>query len=201
MASIEDFEEIALPHLDKLYSFAYYLAGEEAEAKDILQETMKKTMENIDRYEKGTNFKAWASRIMRNLFIDRTRKKKPSSTDFEKYEPASREGSQPWPEVEFISDDELLDWYMSDQVKDALQELPEKYRSALLLNTVHDLSYEDISEVMDCPMGTVMSRLYRARQELKRKLSEFASERGFQPNSSSSSPSKTNEKEEEPNEM
>lgn len=179
MANLDDFEDIVHPHLDQLYSFAFYLTGEEAEAQDVLQETMVKVMNNFGRYEKGTNFKAWASRIMKNLFIDRRRKKKPASTDFEKYEPAAREGSQPWSDVELMSQETLVNRFFSDQVKDALMELPESYRMTLLLNAIHDLSYEDIADVMECPKGTVMSRLYRARQELKRTLSGFAEEHGF----------------------
>ncbi len=179
MANLDEFEEIVFPHLDQLYSFAFYLNGEEAEAQDVLQETMVKVMNNFDRYEKGTNFKAWASRIMKNLFIDRRRKKKPASTDFEKYEPAAREGSQPWSDVELMSEETLVNRFFSDQVKEALMELPESYRMTLLLNAIHDLSYADIADVMECPKGTVMSRLYRARQELKRTLSDFAEEHGF----------------------
>ncbi len=179
MASLDEFEEIVLPHLDRLYSFAYYLVGEEAEAEDLVQETMKKALNNFDRYEKGTNFRAWASRIMKNLMIDRKRKKKPSSTDFEKYEPASEEGSQPWPDTKLLSHDKLMERFFSDRVKEAVMNLPEDYRIAFLLNTIQDLSYEDISDIMDCPMGTVMSRLYRARQELKRELSDFARTRGY----------------------
>ncbi len=183
MASLDEFDEIVQPHMDRLYSFAYYLAGEEAEAKDVFQETMVKIMNNFDRYEKGTNFKAWASRVMKNLFIDRTRKKSPNSTDFEKYEPAAREGTQPWTDVELMSNDTLIDRFFSDEVKDAVMDLPESYRMTLLLNAIHELSYEDISDVMDCPIGTVMSRLYRARQELKRSLSDVAERYGLEPES------------------
>lgn len=179
MASLDEFDEIVEPHMDRLYSFAYYLAGEEAEAQDVFQQTMVKIMDNFDRYEKGTNFKAWASRIMKNLFIDRTRKKQPASTDFEKYEPAAREGTQPWSDVELMNNETLINRFFSDEVKDAVMDLPESYRMTLLLNAIHELSYEDISDVMDCPVGTVMSRLYRARQELKRSLSDVAERYGL----------------------
>jgi len=179
MASLDDFDEIVEPHMDRLYSFAYYLAGEEAEAKDVFQEAMVKIMNNFDRYEKGTNFKAWASRVMKNLFIDRTRKKSPNNTDFEKYEPVAREGTQPWTDVELMSNETLINRFFSDEVKEAVMDLPESYRMTLLLNAIHELSYEDISDVMDCPIGTVMSRLYRARQELKRSLSDVAERYGL----------------------
>ncbi len=179
MASLDEFEDIVEPHMDRLYSFAYYLAGDEAEAQDIFQQTMVKIMNNFDQYEKGTNFKAWASRIMKNLFIDRTRKKRPASTDFEKYEPAAREGTQPWSNVELMNNETLINRFFSDEVKDAVLDLPESYRMTLLLNAIHELSYEDISDVMDCPVGTVMSRLYRARQELKRSLSDVAERYGL----------------------
>lgn len=179
MADLEEFEEIARPHLDRLYSFACYLTGDDVQAEDLVQETMKKAMNNFDRYEKGTHFKAWASRIMRNLFIDKTRKKKPSTTDFEKYEPAAEEGSRTWDPVELMSEERLLNRFLSDELREALLELPEEYRSVLLLNTIQDLSYEEISKVMDVPTGTVMSRLYRARQKLQEKLAEYAESRGF----------------------
>lgn len=179
MADLEDFESIALPHMDELYSFAYYLVGEKQEAEDLVQQTLVKAMENFDSFEKGTNFKAWASRILKNLMIDRHRKKTPVSTDFESREPAAEEVKSPRSSTEILENEELMDKFFSDEVKSAILDLSEKYRVAILLNAVHGLSYQEIADVTDSPIGTVMSRLYRARKTLKEELEEFGKEFGY----------------------
>lgn len=172
----ETFEKEALVHLDALYRYARRLTGREADAEDLLQETYLRALRFFHRYEPGTNCKAWLFRIMRNLFATRwqAQKRHPSTTSLEDTEEYylyahlqdPRRSSEGHPERWFFEHN------LTPQVRQALDELPDPFRETLILCDVEGLSYQEIAEVTGVPVGTVRSRLNRARSRLQRKLWE-----------------------------
>lgn len=176
-----EFEQVALPQLSHLYTAAFYLTKNEAEAEDLVQETYLRALRFFDKFEPGTNCKAWLLSIQRNLFIHRYWKKRrePEMVDWEKidqiYESIVEQGEKAKkgdPENIFFS--RLMD----HEVKEALKELPEEYRSAIMLVDVEELSYEEAAKVMECAVGTIRSRLSRGRRMLQVALKDYALKRG-----------------------
>jgi RNA polymerase sigma-70 factor (ECF subfamily) len=176
------FEEEFLPHAEALKTFAYHLTYNEEEANDLVQETFFKAYRAIDKYQEGTFAKAWLFKILKNAYINEYRKKaiRPSKVELDDA-------------VTFHdSDDERITGYMDlredifssmmgDEVTTALNTLPLEYRSILLLCDIEDFSYEEIAKILDLPLGTVRSRLFRARNMLKEKLKKYAEEEfGYQ---------------------
>jgi RNA polymerase sigma-70 factor, ECF subfamily len=153
------FEMEALPHLGTLYRMARQLAGPDG-AEDIVQETFLRAWKYFETFDSATNCRAWLFRILRNTWISRWRKNRlelpVTDADFETIEPY------------FDWEDEFLKDELSANVKRALSELPAEYRMAMLLADVEEFSYEEIARIMECPIGTVMSRLNRARRMLAR---------------------------------
>ena len=177
-----EFEEVALPYLSRIYAAAFYLIKNEAEAEDLVQETYLRALRFFDKFEPGTNCKAWLLTILRNLFINRYRAKRrdPEMVDWEKidetYESivARHEGVEKAdPESLFFS--RLMD----DEVQEALKELPEEHRTAIILVDIEELSYEEAAKVMECAVGTIRSRLSRGRRMLQLSLREYAQKRGL----------------------
>ncbi len=176
------FEKEAMPHMDALYGYAMHLSRNASDAEDLVQETYIKALKNWHRYKEGTNCRAWMFRIMTNTFfnLQRSRKRRrPVETDA-------------LPDIEMQVAEhhadngmyrplqaQVLDRIVSTEVQDALDSLPEDFRTVLLLADVQDFSYKEIAEVCDCPVGTVMSRLYRARRAMQRKLLEHAISEGI----------------------
>lgn len=158
------FERDALPHLPALYRMARQLVGAEA-ANDLVQETFLRAWKYFETFDSATNCRAWLFRILRNVWISRWRKSRLelplAETREEQIEPY-----YDW-EDEFLRDE------MSAEIERALSELPADYRLTILLADVEDLTYEDIGRVMECPIGTVMSRLNRGRKMLARLIRTY----------------------------
>ena len=177
MESQAEFAERVKPHLDALYRTALRMTGEGSAAEDLVQETFLKAYRGYGQFEPGSNFKAWLFTILTNAYINdyRRRSRAPVVTDFAEVEP---EGETESPH--FSSDDvERLADRLGDAAKRALDRLPPEHRLVFLLSTFEDLSYKEISAALAVPIGTVMSRLFRARAVLRRELADFARQEGF----------------------
>jgi RNA polymerase sigma-70 factor, ECF subfamily len=179
----DPFETEALSFLDALYRTALRMTRSEAEAEDLVQETYIRAFRFQHQFTPGTNLKAWLFRILTNTFINQYRRKaaRPETTELDDVEESilyrhmrdvSPGSASPDPEAE------LIDNTLSSEVKDALEALPEKFRTTLLLD-VEGFSYKEIAEVLDIPIGTVMSRLHRGRKFLQKRLYDLARDRGI----------------------
>ncbi len=177
----ELFQEEALPHLNALYNYALSINRSSQDAEDLVQDTFLRAYRFFHQYTPGTNCKAWLFTILRNLYNTRYKnyKKSPGKVHYEDLEEIydfiveNNLGST-------IDDPEhqLFDNILPDEMVKAINDLPEEFRSTLLLADVEDFSYKEIAEILDCPIGTVMSRLHRARNILKKKLVDYAREKG-----------------------
>ena len=171
------FEREALVHLDSLYRLALRLSGNEADAEDLVQEAMLRAYRSWDRYTPGTNAKGWLLTILRHLFINEYRRKRrhPESVDLDTIEPFALldEKQEEDPQTAFF--DRIVD----EEVLRAVDQLPEAFREAVMLSDVEGLSYEEIAKVLEVPVGTVKSRLYRGRRLLQGKLHEYAVSMGY----------------------
>ena len=178
----EQFERDAMPFVDQLYGAALRMTRNPADAEDLVQETMLKAFAAFHQYESGTNLKAWLYRILTNTYINSYRKRQrqpiqaPTDeiTDWQLAE-ASSHMSTGLKSAEA----EALDKLPDSDVKDALQALPEEFRLAVYLADVEGFSYKEIAEILDIPIGTVMSRLHRGRKSLQKGLWETVRERGL----------------------
>jgi RNA polymerase sigma-70 factor (ECF subfamily) len=184
MADQATFADQAMPLMSSLYAAAMRMTRNPSDAEDLVQETYLKAYRGFGGYEEGTNLKAWLYRILTNTFINtyRAKKRRPSESDLEDVEDLylyHRLGGLEAAVAGRSAEDELLDIYTDDEVKQALESLPEQFRMAVLLADVEGFSYKEIAEIMDIPIGTVMSRLHRGRKGLQKKLWEFAVERGL----------------------
>ncbi len=178
-----EFERMTLPYLSHLYTAAFYLTKNEAEAEDLVQETYLRAFRFFERFELGTNCRAWLLSIQRNLFINGYRKnrRKPEMVEWDKIDQAYESmiadhenvGKTHNPEKLFFS--QLMD----GEVAKALKELPEEFRTAIILVDIEELTYEEAADIMKCPVGTVRSRLSRGRRLLQVALRDYALERGL----------------------
>ncbi|OGC92286.1 MAG: hypothetical protein A2W25_14840 [candidate division Zixibacteria bacterium RBG_16_53_22] len=188
-AKKKEFEELFLPLLDNLYSIALRMTRNEKDAEDLVQETYLKAFRFFHRFERGTNARAWVLTILTNTFRTRYRKKKqePSMVDFEAVEnfclademvkeiTASDKSVAQGAEIVTA----ILKDYVSDDVIEALENVPEQFRMAVLLSDVEGFSYQEISEILGISVGTVKSRIFRGRKILQKQLWEFAKQRGI----------------------
>jgi len=171
------FEREALVHLDTLYRVALRLTGNASDADDLVQETMLKAYRAWDQYEKGTNAKGWLLTILRHAFINeyRRRTRHPETVDLDTIEPFAVFG-------EIQEDDPqggFFDRIVDDEVLRAIDALPEAFRETLVLSDVEGMSYQEIGKILEIPVGTVKSRLFRARQLLQGKLYDYAVNMGY----------------------
>lgn len=174
------FEDEFLPVADSLYNFAYSLVLNEEDANDLVQDTYMKAWRFISSYQEGTNAKAWLFKILKNTFINEYRRKKlrPAEVDYEDFityhdaDETSHVGSLDLRQ-EVFSD------MLGDEMTKAINELPVDFRAIILLCDIEDFSYEEIAKIIDIPIGTVRSRLFRARNMLKEKLRDYAKSRGY----------------------
>lgn len=162
--AMKEFEEQILAHMNALYNFGYRLSGNAEEASDLVQEACLRAFRFYHQYEKGTNFKAWIFTILRNTFINQYRKeaKEPPKIDYDEIE-----GFVSVPQANRVEEE-----VFGESVQTALNRLPEELRTTIVLFYVEDLKYREIAKVMKCPIGTVMSRLFVARQLLKKHLKQ-----------------------------
>lgn len=176
----ELFEREALPHMDALYSFAVRMTADQTEAQDLVQETYLKAFRFFDKFEQGTNCKAWLFRIMKNSYINRYRRtrKVPQIVGYDAVEDlahladSQRQGHSD-PAGSFF------DNILGDEVTIAIERLPEDFRTVVILSDIEGFTYEEIAGFVDCPVGTVRSRLHRGRRLLREALMEYAAGRGY----------------------
>jgi RNA polymerase sigma-70 factor, ECF subfamily len=175
-----DFESEAVPHMDALYNFALRMTSDPDDANDLLQETYLKAYRFFDKFERGTNCKAWLFRIMKNSFINIYRRvsKEPDKVDYddvEEFYHSIRAASTDPNDLEERLFSNLLD----DDVSKALEDLPEDFRTVVILCDIEAFTYEEIADFVECPIGTVRSRLHRGRKMLRAKLFDYAKNRGY----------------------
>lgn len=177
------FEQEAIPHLDALFATALRLTKSEEDASDLVQETMLKAFRYFDKYQEGTNCKAWLFKIMTNTFINRYRKqqKRKEFLVDDDFRPLQDRAESPPdnPLVgDFVMEEQIYYRLFGDEVKQALEEIPVDFRMVVLLADLQDFAYKEIAEIMECPIGTVMSRLYRGRRMLQARLVDYARSQG-----------------------
>ena len=186
MADQATFAEDAMPLMDGMYSAAMRMTRNAADAEDLVQETYLKAFNAYERFETGTNLKAWMYRILTNSYINAYRKKqrRPDESDIDDIEDLylyRRLGGAESAVLSRSAEDELLEMFGEDEVKLALEDLPEHYRMPILLADVEGFAYKEIAEILDGPIGTVMSRLHRGRKQLQKRLYSFAEEHRLLP--------------------
>ncbi len=174
------FDQEFMPHVNSMYNFAYRLTFDEDDAKDLVQDTYLKAFRFINSFDKGTNAKAWLFRILKNSFINEFRKKskQPAKIDYnevEQYYNSDDAG-------ESITTDlrvETIQHMIGDEITGALNNIPVDFRTVIILSDLEGFTYEEMSKILDIPIGTVRSRLHRARNMMKEKLSVYAAEMGY----------------------
>jgi RNA polymerase sigma-70 factor (ECF subfamily) len=184
MADQATFAEQAMPLMSSLYSGALRMTRNPADADDLVQETYLRAYRGFGGFQEGTNLKAWMYRILTNTYINsyRAKQRRPDETDLDEVEDlylyrrlggleAARSGRS--------AEDELMDTFSEAEVKNAIEDLPENFRMAVLLADVEGFSYKEIAEILDIPIGTVMSRLHRGRKALQKALYDYAVTHGL----------------------
>jgi RNA polymerase sigma-70 factor (ECF subfamily) len=183
-STTEDFEAGVLTHLDSLYRTALRLTHNQQEAEDLVQETMLKAFRFANTYQRGTNLRAWLFRILNTSAINRYRKQAthptttslPEGEDFYLYNRIRDINGQ---ELSNAAEDEVLSHYLDEDVYKALNDLPLNFRMPVLLADIEGLSYKEIAQALNIPIGTVMSRISRARRQLQRSLWNYAHDQGY----------------------
>ena len=174
------FEKELFPHLQSVTKYAYFMTLNEEDAKDLVQDTYMRAIRSLDSFEKGTNAKAWLFKICKNGYINRYRQllKRPKLVDIDEVGVGDQIDSGNKPEKNEF--DKLIDnSTLGDEVSSAVNSLPLDYRTVIILCDVEGFSYEEISQILDVPIGTVRSRLNRARKLLKEKLKNYAQQFGY----------------------
>ena len=184
MADQATFAEQAMPFMDQLFAHAMRMTRNRADAEDLVQETFLRGYRGFGGFEEGTNLRAWLFRILTNAYINSYRKKqrRPDERDLgdvEDFYMYRRMGDAETSRLGRSAEDVLFDHLTEGEVRDAIEALPEQYRDAVLLADVEGFAYKEIAEILDVPIGTVMSRLHRGRKRLLEQLSDFGRRRGL----------------------
>jgi RNA polymerase sigma-70 factor, ECF subfamily len=184
VADRSEFVEQAMPYMSALYAAALRMTRNAAEAEDLVQETYLRAYRGFEGFQQGTNLKAWLYRILTNTYINmyRAKKRRPEQSELDDVEDLylyRRLGGLEAAAAGRSAEDELLDYFTEHEVATAVEELPEQFRIAVLLADVEGFSYKEIAEILDIPIGTVMSRLHRGRKSLQKKLYDFGRARGL----------------------
>jgi len=174
-----DFEKEAMPHLSALYGAALRLCRNDGDAEDLVQETMLRAYRFFDTFEAGTNCKAWLFRILSNVFRNRYREREREQEILDQAESSEANLGQFLASAPPDTESALLGRMVSSDVEQALAAVPAEFRLAVVLADLEDFSYKEIAEIMDCPAGTVMSRLFRGRKILQKLLYRYAIEQGI----------------------
>ncbi len=185
MADPATFADAVMPLMDQLYSAALRMTRNATDAEDLVQETYLKAFRGYERFEEGTNLKAWMYRILTNSYINRYRAKqrRPDETDLSDVEDMylyRRLGGEQ-SDVGTSAEEAFLSTVTDNSVKAAIEAIPENFRIAVLLADVEGFAYKEIAEILDVPIGTVMSRIHRGRKALEKELHGFAGERNLLP--------------------
>lgn len=186
MADKATFEEDALQYARQLYSAALRMTRNPSDAEDLVQETFLKAYRAYDSFEEGTNLKAWLYRILTNTFInkyraDSRRPKQSELGDVEDLYMYRRIAVGDSSAASRSAEERVLEGLLEEDIKRAVEELPEKFRIPVLLADLEGFSYKEIAEILDIPIGTVMSRLHRGRKAMEKRLWDYAEQRGLLP--------------------
>ena len=184
MADRSTFAERAMEYAPQLYSAALRMTRNAADAEDLVQETMMRGYRSFETFEEGTNLRAWLYRILTNAFINRYRSKqrRPIETDLADVEDLylyKRVTTLENAAVTLSAEDQFLDLFTDDEVKSAVEDLPDTFKLPVILADVEGFAYKEIAEMLDIPVGTVMSRLHRGRKAMQKQLYEYAQARGL----------------------
>lgn len=184
MADQAHFADLAMPLMSPLYSAALRMTRNPADAEDLVQEAYLRAYRGFGGFTEGTNLRAWMYRILTNTYINsyRAKQRRPTETDLDDVEDLylyHRIHDAPGHGLGISAEDDLMSQLGDVEVTDALESLPENFRIAVLLADVEGFSYAEIAEILDIPIGTVMSRLHRGRKALQKALYEFAVDRGL----------------------
>jgi RNA polymerase sigma-70 factor (ECF subfamily) len=178
----QEFQELALCHLDALFASALRLTKNEGDAEDLVQDTYVRAYRFFDKFERGTNIKAWLFKILTNTFINRYRRKlkeRALSEGGEREAVHERLLAKESQEHQSNPEQAVFERLLSDDVLRAIDGLPDDFRMVVVLADLQEFSYKEIAEIMECPVGTVMSRLYRGRRLLQKNLERYAVELGI----------------------
>jgi RNA polymerase sigma-70 factor (ECF subfamily) len=175
----EDFTHDAMQHAPQLFSTAMRMTRNRSDAEDLVQETFIKAWRSFATYQQGTNLRAWLFRIMTNTYINKynAQQRKPTETELDDVEELflyKRLGAVDQSQLSQSTEDQMLSLFTDDEVKKALEELPEQFRIPVLMSDVEGFSYKEIAEILEIPLGTVMSRLHRGRKAMQKMLYEYA---------------------------
>jgi RNA polymerase sigma-70 factor (ECF subfamily) len=184
MADQAAFAGQAMEHMPGLFTAAMRMTRNRSDAEDLVQETYLKAYRAFGSFTEGTNLRAWLYRILTNTYINsyRAKKRRPDESDLEDVEDLylyRRMGGAESSKLSRSAEDEVLDHFTEGDVKAAIEALPEQFRIAVLLADVEGFQYKEIAEILDIPIGTVMSRLHRGRKALQKSLFEFGREHGL----------------------
>ncbi|MHB1927891.1 MAG: sigma-70 family RNA polymerase sigma factor [Acidimicrobiales bacterium] len=184
MADQASFADQAMEYMGSLYTAALRMTRNPSDAEDLVQETYLKAFRAFGGFEDGTNLKAWLYKILTNAFINsyRSRKRRPEQTELDEVEDLylyRRLGGLEAVSFSRSAEEEVLDHFTDGDVKAAVESLPEQFRMAVLLADVEGFSYKEIADILDVPIGTVMSRLHRGRKALQKALHDLGVRRGL----------------------
>jgi RNA polymerase sigma-70 factor (ECF subfamily) len=184
MGARDDFTADAMQYAPQLYSTALRMTRNRADAEDLVQETFMKGWRAFESYEQGTNLRAWLFRIMTNTYINKynAKQRRPDETELDEVEELylfKRLGAFNQNKINLSAEDQMLELFTDDEIKNALEELPEVFLIPILMSDIEGFSYKEIAEITEVPIGTVMSRLHRGRKLMQKRLYDYALERGL----------------------